>query len=157
MTTLKIEDTFTANVHGQAFPIEGIQSWPEASLRKVWEYGLQRIFNDAGAIGKDEPKSHAIAKAQKRLDNLANGVLRASPHRESDPVKAEAQKIALARFKAAVVAKHGAKAFAALEASVVRAKVLEVIERNPDIIATAKKNVEATRALTNIDLGDLDI
>lgn len=131
-----------------------------AVLDHVFNYGLRQIINDAMAPEKDDDKK--VALADKRIENLINGTLRASPVREGDPVRKRAMELAETRIK-------GNKAYIAwLQASGLKlsdkdavAKLRELakaaIEKdgNP-FMAQAKIDVEAAKALDDIDL-ELDL
>ena len=66
---------------------------PMASRVHVWNYGLRQILNDAMASAKNDDE--ALAFAQKRLDNLMSGTLRASGGgSKGNPVRKRAQEIA---------------------------------------------------------------
>jgi len=78
---------------------------PAHVLEYVFVYGVRQVLNDAMAEKKDEngnelPVDQIVAKAQKRLDNMYAGELRA--RRESqepaDSVEAEAWKMAKAEM-----------------------------------------------------------
>lgn len=91
-------DSFRAIVREQPFDVEGISELPEKSLVKIFEYGLQRILNDASAGAKS--KSEALDKAQARWDNLVIGVIRAGGGgKTGDPVMRRAIEIAEAKVK----------------------------------------------------------
>lgn len=153
-----IPETFTAKVHGQDFIMAGLRDLPEASLRKIFEYGAQRIMNDSTASGKDD--AERLSLANKRWDNLKAGVIRATGVRTGDPVKRRALELAEAKVKMAPkfvawLAEAGLK----MGDKVAVAKVRELAEKqvavegNP-FIARAKIDVEAAKGLT---IDDLDI
>ena len=90
-------DTFTAKVRGVAFPVDDIHAMSAAGLRKIVEYGLQRIFNDSAGSAKTDEE--AIIFASKRLDALRSGILRQSSTREGNPIRARAIEIASGKVK----------------------------------------------------------
>ena len=148
--TLHIPDTMTARVRKVAVQ-RTMTSLPQIALQAIFAYGFQRINNDAGAVGKNESDDAAVAKSDKRWNSLAAGILRASPIREGDPVRAAAVKIATAKVNAAAKAK-GLKPTAAD----VRKMALALIEKDESIMAVAKSNVAAVAGLdTEVDLDDL--
>lgn len=153
-----IPESFTAKVHGLDFPVTAIHDLPTQSLRKIVEYGLQRIFNDSTASGKDD--AERLSLANKRLDNLKSGVIRATGVRTGDPVKRRALELAEARIRVApkfVAWLQEAKLKLSDKAAV--AKMRELAEKqvgaegNP-FIAQARIDVEAAKGLT---IEDLDI
>lgn len=95
--TVNVDKGFEAKVRGVAFPVD-VSKLPQAALDKVFAYGLQRIFNDAAASAKTD--SEATGLATKRLENLLAGIVRVSPQREGNPVRARALDLASARIKA---------------------------------------------------------
>jgi hypothetical protein len=148
----QIPAEMTAAVRKQSVTV-AIADWPLASIEKIFAYGFQQLLNDAAAPAKDE--SEIMPLVQKRIDNLANGVLRASPNRESDPVKAEAIRIATGMVEKALKAK-GLKV-KDVGATKVRELAKELIAKNESITATAQANVTATKDLSiDVDLEGLD-
>lgn len=117
-----------------------ISGWPEASLTKVFAYGFQQLLNDAAAPAKADAEVDGFV--QKRIDNLANGVLRASPIRAGDPVAREAARIAREMVLAALK-KKGVSAKGQPIADLVE----KLIAKNPAILAQAKANVAAVADL----------
>lgn len=153
MQQFNIPATFMARVREQDFAINDLHAWPEISIAKVFEYGMQQIFNDAAASAKD--KAEALALAQKKLDNLRNGVLRASPVRESDPIKAEAMRISTAQVEDALkAAGHKLKDIGAAQ---IRELAKANFEKNgATIMPVAEANVTGTKALAvTVDLSGL--
>jgi hypothetical protein len=156
--TLTIPAAFTANVRGQAFKVEGLHDMPEASIAKIFEYGLQRIFNDAAAGAKQGDKEEALALAQKKLDNLRAGIIRATGDRSGDPVRKRALELATAVIKVnpKVIAwaqasglKMGDKAVVAKVAELAR----DAVEKDENqFIVQAKKDVEAASALSGLEI-----
>lgn len=150
--------SFTAKIHGEAFVMEALRDLPEASLRKIFEYGAQRIMNDASASGKTDAERMELAN--KRWDNLRSGILRASVSRTGDPVKRRALELAEARIKVApkfLAWLSEAKLKLTDKAAVKQIRDLAEIqvtkEGNP-FTAQAKIDVEAAKGLT---IEDLDI
>lgn len=156
--TMSVPATFTAKVRGVDFPLADIQSWPQASLAKVMEYGLQRIFNDSAASAKTDEE--AVQLASKRLDNLRQGIIRASGSRIGDPVKRRALELAEARVRVAPkFVAWLAEAKLKLSDKAAVAKVRELAEKQVSVegnpfTAQAKLDVEAAKGLT---IEDLDI
>lgn len=145
-------DQFTAKVRGVDFTVD-LDQLPANSLAKVFEYGMQRILNDSAANAKTDEE--ATAMAQKRWDNLVSGVLRASPNREGNPIKAEAKRIALAKVAQAPkfrawLAENGLKASDKL-AKAKQVEMADTLAQRDDILALAKANVDAAKGL------DIDI
>lgn len=144
---IEVGDTHIAQVRKTPFTVD-ISTWPEASLRKVFEYGIQQLLNDAAAPAKTPAEIAPLV--EKRIVNLANGVLRATRIGGGDPVAREALRIATGMV-AAALAKAGKKA----DAKQIRTLADALIGKRPDITATAAANVAATASLdveVDIDL-----
>jgi hypothetical protein len=153
---MAVPATFTAKVRGVDFPLSDIQAWPAQSLAKVFEYGLQRIFNDSAASAKTDDE--AVQLATKRLDNLKAGVIRAAGNRIGDPVKRRAMELAEAKVAAApkfIAWLQAAKLKAGDKDAVAKRRELAgkqiEVEGNP-FTAQAKKDVEAAKGLSIEDL-----
>lgn len=143
-------------------------SLPEVSRNRVIAYGLTQILSDAAASvatsasvdgrrvplkGNDLARATMAAKAlcDARLDDLSKGILRRA--RESDPVAAEAKRIAIRLvnksddFRKWLAANgHKATDKAATEELASRA---EKVAANPKVIAQAEA---AVAALAELDL-----
>ncbi len=90
------DDSFivTSRKHDRSIEID-VRKLPAASLIAIFDYGLQRIVNDAAnAGGKDATADSWSGNAQKKVDSLLAGETRQA--RESDPVRAEARNMARA-------------------------------------------------------------
>jgi hypothetical protein len=166
MQTITVPETATVSVRKGARTISGIRDWPLASLEKVLQYGFQQLANDAAAPAKKtwtkgQTPTEAQTKAydaevdalvDKRIANLAAGIMRASSVRIGDPVAAEALRIATARVNAALK-----KASREATAAEVRKLAVELIAKRPEITDVAKANVAAASGLDiEVDLSDLD-
>ena len=68
------------------------ESLPEISRAHVIAYGLRQIINDACASAKTPDEARGLC--DKRVDGLLSGVLRASPVRAGDPIRARALELA---------------------------------------------------------------
>lgn len=155
-----VPESFTAKVHGVDFKMDGLRDLPEASLRKIFEYGAQRIMNDSTASGKTDDER--LALANKRWDNLKGGVIRATGSRTGDPVKRRALELASAAVKAspqfqAWLQANNVKASdkAAVKAVQTKAESFVAAEGNR-FMAQAKIDVEAAKSLQIEDL-DFDL
>lgn len=151
-----VPESFTAKVHGVDFVMSDLRNLPEASLRKIFEYGAQRIMNDSTASGKDD--AERLSLAQKRWDNLQAGVIRATGARTGDPVKRRALELAEARIRVAPkFVAWLAEAKLKLSDKAAVAKLRELAEKqvsaegNP-FTAQAKIDVEAAKGLAIDDL-----
>jgi nucleotide-binding universal stress UspA family protein len=149
---MSVPEAFTAKVRGVDFPIADIQALPEASLRKIFEYGLQRISNDSAASAKTDEE--AVQLATKRWDNLRAGVIRAAGSRIGDPVKRRAMELAEAKVATApkfVAWLAEAKLKASDKDAVAKRRELAEkqisVDGNP-FTTQAKKDVEAAKGLT---------
>lgn len=120
---------------------------PDVSKQHVIEYGLKQLLNDAMANGIDNAVRRALA--DKRLDNLMAGVIRAS--RESDPVSQEARKLAIKRARAEWEA-NGTKVTADIHKSeAFRARVDE-LRVHPVIVKKAEEMVAMASDLEALDI-----
>lgn len=149
---MAVPASFTAKVRGVDFPLSDIQAWPAQSLAKVFEYGLQRIFNDSAASAKTDDE--AVQLATKRLDNLKAGVIRAAGNRIGDPVKRRAMELAVNAVQRAPKFQAWL-AEAKLKASDkdVVAKRNELAAKHIDAyMAQAKIDVEAAQALPVLEI-----
>jgi hypothetical protein len=111
----------------------------------IFAYGLKQVLNDAGSQGKSAEDK--LALAEKKLAKLYSGDL--AIHRTTDPVAAEAKKIAIAKVNAAI-AKKGKKPEDVENIGELVAKVMT----QTDVQAEAKRRVDAANAV-EIDLDDL--
>ena len=145
-------ETFVANVRGQAYRLDDLHSLCEAGARKVVEYGLQRISNDAAANAKDD--AEAISFADKRWDNLRQGVVRASGTRTADPIRRRALEIAEGKVKASpkFIAWCQAQGFKISDKRAVAAMREQAKKHAESFMAQAKIDVEAQASLPELDL-----
>lgn len=140
---------------GKAVAVD-FSKMPQASLDHVFAYGIRQILNDAMASAKTEAEGEA--SANKRLDNLMSGTLRASPVREGNPVRARAMELALAKFVKhpafiAWLAKNSLKVSskdAVKEAR--RQATLWIDKPGNQFIAQAEKDVAASKEIAVDDL-----
>jgi len=163
MTTVSIfPQVFVAKVRKQDFRVTGIHDLPRASLVKIAEYGLQRIFNDSAASAKTD--AEALQLAAKRLDNLRNGVIRASGTRSGNPIMRRALELAEIAVKsdprfAAWLKAKGLKASDKDALKQLRAQCEKqvAIEGN-DFIAQARIDVESSKGLqlSGLDFDESD-
>jgi len=145
----EIPGSLTAQVRKSPITVNGIDTWPTVSIAKVFEYGFQQLMNDAAAPAKSPAEIPALV--QKRIDNLANGVLRASPIRTGDPVAREALRIATEHVNAAIK-----KADKEADAATVRKLANALIAKDSSITDVARANVERTSGLDiEVDLTNL--
>lgn len=112
----------------------------------IFTYGLKQILNDTRSAEKDGEK--ALALVGKKLEALYEGKVRAAGERETDPVKAEARKIAAGQIMAALKAK-GIKKDALPEGKF--AELVKAQAGKESVMAVARKNVEAAKALMVAD------
>lgn len=155
--TISIPETFAARVRGVPFEVAP-RSLGDVGARKVFEYGLQRILNDACAGAKNDDEALSLAK--KRWDNLVAGVVRASPIREGNPVRKRAMELATAAITRnaaflAAIGKAGLKVTS--KEAVAKAKELaekKIAEPGNPFIAQAEADVAAAKGLV---IEDLDI
>jgi hypothetical protein len=141
MTTLQLNDAVTVPLAKAETSVEvALAQLPENSLQHIFAYGLRQILNDAMASAKTAAEAQGMA--QKRLDNLLAGTLRAAGTREGDPVRREARKIATDL----VTAKVKAKGFKPADVE----NFAELVNRamdNEQVLAQAKLNVAAAKEI----------
>lgn len=119
-----------------------VAKFNETVLAHVFGYGLKQILNDTRSAEKDSDK--AMALVEKKLAALYAGTLRAAGERETDPVKAEAKKIATSQIMAALKAK-GLK-----KEQLAEGKFVELVKARaakPEVMEVARANVEAAKGL----------
>lgn len=133
---------------------------PANVIQHVVYIGLRNILMDAHASVTHESdgadyQANAKAVAEKKLAALMAGELRVAGtrSRESDPVRAEAVKIAGDKVKAAWRA-AGHKLDALTKEA--KAKYVEaLLVKDPAILALAQTRVTEAKAVGAVDLGDL--
>lgn len=158
MNAPKVPTSFVANVRGQAFTIANLDTLPVESLTKIFEYGLQRIFNDAAAGAKQGDKAEALALAQKKLDNLRAGIIRASGERTGDPVRKRALELASSAIKGnAAFIKWAQDSGLKIGDKEAQAKIAELAKaqvgkEGNKFSLQAAKDVEAAAALGTLEL-----
>lgn len=148
--------------------------FPPHVVDHIWNYGVRQLLNDAMANKKDEdgadlPADQIVAKAQKRLDTLYSGELRAKGETAEpvDPVEAEAWKLAKAamtkvyteigafkdvpkgtkdRFAAVIANRRQMRELEELPADeAVRDAIERYLEANPAVRKQAARNVKEAR------------
>lgn len=158
MNAPKVPTDFVANVRGQPFKVEALDTLPVESLTKIFEYGLQRIFNDAAAGAKQGDKAEALALAQKKLDNLRAGIIRASGERTGDPVRKRALELAASAIRGnATFIKWCQDSGLKIGDKEAQAKIAElskaqVVKEGNKFTAQAEKDVAAQAALSGLEL-----
>lgn len=133
--TIEVADTMTAYVRKTGVERD-MTKLPTAALVKIFEYGFQRINNDAGAVGKDETTADALAKADKKWNALVSGDIRVTRASGGDPVAREAKRLAEQSVKTAA-AKQGKKL-----SKEDLAELVKQYAAREDVIAKAKANLE---------------
>lgn len=150
---MNVPATITTTVAKSSFTADGIDALDPSVLSYIFEYGLRQILNDAGSQFKTPEDK--IAAAVKKLETLRSGVIRMKTTRESDPIKAEAIRIATEMVEAAIKAAAVTGKCPALKewkASDVRVRVNALITANPAIRETAESNVAAKQAIGAIEI-----
>lgn len=129
---------------------------PSNSIEHVVAYGIRQILNDAMASGKTDEER--LGMAQKRLDNLMSGTLRAGGVREGNPVRKRALELAEAsvrknaKFNEWLTAnKLKVSDKAAREQIAAQAKKA-VDAEGSKFMAQAKIDVEAAKGIGEIEL-----
>ena len=99
---ITIEDKAIVSIGktGKALDVNFAEFAPHV-LQYIVSYGIKQVLNDAGSAAKTDAEK--VAMAEKNLDTLLRGEIRAA--RESDPVAARAKKIAIAVITKAMKAK----------------------------------------------------
>jgi len=133
MAQVQIDDTVTREF-GKAGSFEiNLAAMPEASLAYIFAYGLKQVLTDAHSAAKTPDEAKGMTG--KKLDALMRGEFRVSSGRTSDPVRAEAKRLARVAILAGLKAR-GMKA----EAKAIAEGVDKIADRYMD---EARKNVEA--------------
>ena len=151
--TIKFPTEHIVNVKNVTVTITGVDSWPVATQQRVYEYGLRQILADAAAPAKTDAERFAFI--EKRAANLQAGLLRSITTRESDPVRAEAVRMAMATIEAALRAKG--KKVSEVDKKALRDTAMAHLKNNLDTIMAAAKEIVDRRGSVKVevDLGDL--
>lgn len=158
MVKLELNDTVTREIGKAGEFTVNLADMPEASLQYIFAYGLKQVLADAHSQAKNADEAKAMTG--KKLDALMRGEFRVSSSRTSDPVMAEAKRLANVEFKKysknaveAAVAKLKAKDESFTEADCIAAiKQALVAKMKPQ----AEQNVAALKAISEgLDLDDL--
>lgn len=122
---------------------------PAAALDHIIYIGLRNVLMDSHASITRETnpadfEAAARAMAEKKLAALMSGEVRAvgTRSRESDPVRAEAMRIAMDRAKARAKA-AGKK----LDPKALRAEAIRLVGENPAFMSLAQKHIDEARAI----------
>lgn len=157
--TINLQDEMSVNLKkiGQTLTVDP-SAFPGNSREHIFAYGLRQLLNDSMSSHKaedlvtDKAKAAARKDADERLANLLAGTLRAS--RESDPIAAEARRMAGEIIDAALVRKYGnAKAVKGAGDAVDRAALVRDLlsgEHGPQLRADAKVVVDAKAGLGKV-------
>lgn len=125
-----------------------LEEMPTAALEYILAYGLKQVLTDAHSSAKTPDEAKALT--EKKLAALMRGEVRMQSSRTSDPVLAEAKRLAKAAIEAAMKAK-GIKA----EAKAIADAVAKIA---PNYMEEARKRVEAAaKASTGLDLAALGL
>lgn len=133
---------------------------PQAALDHVIYIGLRNVLMDSHAsITTDEypdgAERQAVAEGmvQKKLDALMQGIVRVSTSREGDPVRAEANRMALAIVTGKI--KAAGRKVKDYEPKAIKAAAAKLV--TPELLTQAKARVEETSAIDTGDLADLGL
>lgn len=134
---------------------------PEAALAHVIMIGLRNVLMDSHASitteeypDADARDAAARAMVAKKLDALMSGVVRVSSSREGDPIRAEANRMALAIVTGKIRA--AGKKVKDYEPAAIKTAAAKLI--TPELLAQAAERVAQTRAATpSADLADLGL
>lgn len=134
-----------------------------APLRYVVEYGLKQSLNDAiAAVKVDAPdysRANAGALVEKRLNAILTGSVKQAGTREaSDPVMAEARKLAKAAFNAKPEQVRKTAMLAALKANLAtddKSAIAAIVEQLAPRFRDEAEKVIAARKAAVADVGDL--
>jgi ABC-type Zn uptake system ZnuABC Zn-binding protein ZnuA len=141
--------TSVSREFGKAGLIEvNLAEMPLNALEYIFAYGLKQVLTDAHSTAKTPDEAKAMTG--KKLDALMRGEVRMQSSRTSDPVLAEAKRLAKVKIDAALKAK-GIKA----EAKAITEAVAKLA---PQYMEEAKRNVDAAQAASGgIDLSALGL
>lgn len=136
---------------------------PKTAQDYVIKYGLTQCLNDAHSSvtakevpNDDERAEQAMALAEGKLEALLRGEVRAFGGRTGDPIKAEANRIAVLAVRN-ILRANGKKTKDYTAEQLAQARD-NWIAKNPGVMETAKANVEKARnlsAASEVDLSDL--
>ena len=147
---LNLETTVTREIGKAGEMTINLGEMPETSLQYIFAYGLKQVLADAHSAAKTPEEARALS--QKKLEALMRGEFRASSGRTSDPVLAEAKRLARAALEAALKAK-GQK-LANVEKAAVADAVSKLVPRYMDEArAIVEKAKEASAGLDLESLG----
>ena len=103
MAHIQIDDTLAMEIgKAGAFTIN-VADMPEAARQYVFKYGLRQCLADAHSAAKSDDERKAMT--WKKLDALMRGEFRVASGRTSDPILAEAKRMAKAAIEAAAKVK----------------------------------------------------
>lgn len=130
-----------------------------AVLQHVIYMGLRNVLMDSHAshtkdADGDDYVANSQATAERKLEAMYNGEVRAVGTREGDPVKAEAVRIATGHIKTAL--RKAGRKLSEIDAKVIREKALELLAKNPSIMAQAEKRVAELKA-ASVDLEGIEV
>lgn len=129
-----------------------------AVIDHILYIGARNILMDSHASVTAEKSAdvqgESLAMAEKKLAAMYNGEVRTAGSRIGDPVKAEAIRIASDRIKAAL--RKAGRKLADVDAKALRQSAVELVDATPAIMAQARANVEAAKALdVEVDVAGL--
>lgn len=125
-----------------------VEAFAPNVLEYVVRYGLTQILNDAHSAvtvhthpDAEARAAECMALAQKKLDAMIAGEVRTQTR--SDSIVAEAMRLAVITVKAAFK-KAGLKM---PDAKGLRARAEAYLEKHPELLDTARTNIETAKAL----------
>lgn len=137
---------------------------PQATSYLI-RYGLKQALNDAHAAmkpsDKDYSSANVLAQVEKRLANIMAGTVKAMGTREaSDPIGAEAKKIAAVWFKGLDDQKRKVGLTKVMSANGVDEKaaksaIIDGYAKRPEIREAAERNIANRVVDVEIDIDDL--
>lgn len=155
--------TYPANVRGKEL-VADYTAWPQASLVRAFEYGIQQLLNDAGSkagASADYESKEAHAKAcydlaLGRLEELVTGKVAERKGRTATPATPEAAIAKIAREKVLVIMGKGKRINTAkLDPAKLDAYVADYLRRNAHILEAARAEYELVNAAEGDDF-DMD-
>jgi hypothetical protein len=123
---------------------------PEEAQLHIIEYGLRQNLNDR--VAGEADADIGMALINKRLASLGAGDFRSTGGRESDPVMAEAKRLASVAVKNAI--RKAGKKVADYEDQL-KGLIESFLDKHPEVLDVADANVKGRKSAPSVNLSDL--